>query len=155
MKLDDFTIVEKLGTGNSSEVYLAEGPDGRVALKVLHEHLADDVLVRQRFVQEGKILAGIRHPNIVRIISVEQFRQRPAFVMEYVEGGTAEKRTMDGPEVTALIEDIASALAEIHRRGIVHRAQKDVRRPGDSRPVPTKAPPTRRGVQPTDPPAYW
>lgn len=121
MKLDESSVIEKLGSGDSSDVFLVDLQGKRYALKVLHGFLAEDIVVKQRFVGEGQLLSGIRHPNIVRVASVEEYQGRPAFVMEYLPGGTAAKQRMDTDGALAVVEGVASALAEIHRHGIVHR----------------------------------
>ncbi len=62
-------IIRKLGRGGMATVYLAvqETLGRHVALKVMNPTLATDPVFRERFVREGQLVAGLRHPSIVVI----------------------------------------------------------------------------------------
>jgi serine/threonine-protein kinase len=73
-------------------------------------------------------VARLNHPNIVQIYDFAEYQGRPYFAMEYVEGGSLERRLQSGPlpagEAAALAETLARALHAVHREGIVHRDLK-------------------------------
>src|SRR2546430_13568969 len=68
-KLGKYEIKRLLGRGGMAEVYRALNPDLNqdVAIKVLHPHITDSELALSRFRQEAQAVAGLRHPNIVRV----------------------------------------------------------------------------------------
>ncbi|MDH3936399.1 MAG: protein kinase, partial [candidate division Zixibacteria bacterium] len=83
-----YRIVEKIGAGGMGEVYLAQDSklSRNVALKFLPTHLSNDEDCRARFKREAQAAAKLNHPNIVTIFEVSEFRGRPFFAMELVEG---------------------------------------------------------------------
>ncbi|OGA50814.1 MAG: hypothetical protein A3G25_14455 [Betaproteobacteria bacterium RIFCSPLOWO2_12_FULL_63_13] len=128
-RIGNYHIIEKLGEGATSTVYLAErGSDHeQIALKILNSRPGDDPDVIQRFVQEAAMISRIGHTNIVRIFD-HGFAEDCAYIaMEYfprgsltqVVGGALPKR-----QALSLLAQAASALGEIHRNGIVHRDVK-------------------------------
>lgn len=127
-----YRIIQRLGGGGMGVVYQAEdmllGRD--VAIKVLRAHLAEDDAFRRRFQREGRSAAGLSHPNIVQVYDVGETPEGvPYMVMEYVEGPTLDKVLRQNgplPEARAVevAIQVASALAEAHRRGVVHRDVK-------------------------------
>jgi serine/threonine protein kinase len=101
-----------------------------MAVKILHDHLADDPELLARFKAEAQSVAALRHPNIVQVVDFDVFEGRPYFVMEFVRGVTLAKFLTDlhlrrkrlRPEtITRLITPLASALEYAHARGIIHR----------------------------------
>ena len=101
--------------------------DRVVAVKVL-PRLVDCPDLRERFEREARTVAGLLHPNICVLhdIGAEGSLEDP--VMEYVEGETLARRIGRGPlsieDAVRCAIDVARALAEIHRHGIVHRDVK-------------------------------
>jgi hypothetical protein len=88
-KLDQFTIVEAIGHGAFSDVFLAEDPTGRqVVLKCPHESIMGDVSTFDRFRRELEISKHLHHPGIQRPIEFTTDRSRPYMVMEYIDGET-------------------------------------------------------------------
>jgi serine/threonine protein kinase len=114
-------LIKRLSGGDTSTIYLASDGGTRVALKVLHAHLASDPIVRARFLREGELLATIRHPNIIRVHDVMEIDGQPAMVMELLTGGTLRGRIINATEALLLARTLADALGAIHSRGIVHR----------------------------------
>lgn len=87
-----YELLAKLASGGMATVYLGRiagvaGFDRRVALKLLHPHLAEEQDVRDMFLDEARLAARIRHPNVVPVIDVgNDDVQGTYLVMEYIEG---------------------------------------------------------------------
>ena len=129
-RLDRFTIVDAIGHGAFSDVYLAEEADGRrVVLKLPHEALLGDVASFDRFRREMEIVRQLDHPGIQHSYDLGEDRTRPYLVLEYVDGVTLrEVLRRDGrlsvPRAVDIAEQMASAMASAHARGICHRDLK-------------------------------
>jgi serine/threonine-protein kinase len=104
-----------------------------VAVKILHGHLSGDPSLLQRFRAEAQAVAGLRHPNIVRILDFDVADGSPYMVMELVEGmslgdylqGLHGLGTILPLEAVAkLALPIGSALDYAHAQGIIHRDVK-------------------------------
>ncbi len=98
----------------------------RVAVKVLHPHLADETSFRQRFRTEGIAAAKLVHPNVVAIYDTCVDDGTDAIVMELVRGRTLRafldsRGRLDTVEVAHLGVEVAQALSCAHRAGLVHR----------------------------------
>src|SRR5262249_19788405 len=83
-----YRLLDRIGTGGMSHVYLAQHCTRRVkvAVKVLTARLAADPLAKARFVREARAAAALTHPNIVHVIEVDTEAPFPFLVMEYIEG---------------------------------------------------------------------
>jgi eukaryotic-like serine/threonine-protein kinase len=127
-----YRAIELLGSGGMAEVYLAHDAvlDREVALKVLSRRYADDDEVIERFRSEARSAAALSHPNIVSIYDRGETEDGTYYIiMEYVAGGTLSERILrEGPfpihTAAAVTIQVAQALKEAHRRGIVHRDVK-------------------------------
>ncbi len=124
--LGDYRVVAPLGRGGMGEVYHATHRRlGRpVALKVLR-----DGGLSRRFLNEARIQAGLRHPNVATLYDYFECDGRACIAMELVEGETlAERLTARGPisfeEALDLLRPIAEAVAYLHRHGVIHRDLK-------------------------------
>ena len=122
-----YRIVEPIGAGGSSQVYLAQDTAlGReVAIKVLDPHAAADATLRKLFVKEARALAQLSHPNIVGVFDVGEVDGLPFIVMEYVAGSSLKQRiersgALPLSDVTKFAEGIGTGLAFAHSRGIIH-----------------------------------
>jgi hypothetical protein len=122
-----YRLLRELGRGASGVVYLANDTElGRnVAIKLLHPHLggSEPSGALARFFHEARIMASLRHPNVVAVLDLDERSRR--IVMELAAGGTLRDVLRDrGPRpLRRAIErhgQIMSALAAAHRRGIVH-----------------------------------
>lgn len=123
-------------------VYLAvqESLGRRVALKVLQT--SDTPEQSERFINEGRIIASLAHPNIITIHDVGAIDGHYFIAMEYLEGGDLEARIHSGvppSSAIALLKTMGECLAFVHTKGIVHRDIKpaNILFRGDDSPVVT------------------
>lgn len=129
-KLGPYEILSPLGAGGMGEVYRANDTRlGRtVAIKILPAHLSCDLVRRQRFEREAKIISGLNHPHICVLYDVGHQGGIDYLVMECVEGETLAKRLERGAlpleQVLKYGAQIAEALDKAHRSGVVHRDLK-------------------------------
>jgi serine/threonine protein kinase len=130
-RLGDFELVEKLGAGGMGTVYRAVqvSMDREVAVKVLHEHLASDHGLVERFYREARTAGKLDHPGIVRGLSVGEDQGRHYFAMEFVAGESLDavlqkRRRLPIRESVALILHLARALDHAHGKGMIHRDVK-------------------------------
>jgi len=112
-------------------VYKAHDPtlDRLVAIKVLAPHLTWDQQFVQRFRQEARAVARLKHPNIVAIHDVGQVENYHFIVMDYLEGQPLSTLIhREGPlppeRAAHLVTQIAKALDHAHARGVIHRDVK-------------------------------
>ncbi len=127
--LSHYRILEKLGEGGMGVVYVAEDTllGRRVAIKTLTaRRSADSEHFRSRFLREARAVSALSHPHIATIHDYgETDEGQPYIVMELVKGQTLgdlillEKLTI--PRAIEIIKQVAEALAEAHRHGIIHR----------------------------------
>ena len=129
-KLGPYEIIARLGVGGMGEVYRARDTrlNRTVAIKVLRDHLADRVGVRERFEREARTIASLNHPHICTLHDVGREGGTDYLVMEYLEGETLAARLRKGPlpveQVLQYSIEIADALDKAHRKGITHRDLK-------------------------------
>ena len=124
--------VRPLARGGMGEIFLAHDRElGRdVAVKLLSERYAHDDALRGRFRREALAAARLSsNPNIVTIFDVDEHNGRPLIVMEYLDGGSLEKRIAGRKpcppgQVLAWLDDAAAALDAAHAAGVVHRDVK-------------------------------
>jgi serine/threonine protein kinase len=128
-QLGSFRLVRRLGRGGMGTVYLGEHVSigSRMAVKVLHEHLAAYPELVQRFHAEARAVNLIGHENIVSIFDLNSAPPRPYLIMEYLEGMPLS--SMVGVPVRAevwvpILAQACEALHAAHQRGIVHRDLK-------------------------------
>ncbi|MFJ8443661.1 serine/threonine-protein kinase [Kitasatospora griseola] len=124
-----YTVHQVIGRGSAGTVWLGEGPDGPVAVKLLREDLAADQVLVGRFVQERTALTCLDHPRVVGVHDMVVDGSDLALVMDLVQGTDLRTRLEhDGvlaPLVAAsVIADVADGLAAAHAAGIVHRDVK-------------------------------
>ena len=125
--LSHYQITAKLGEGGMGEVYRAtDSRLGReVAIKVLPEAVASDADRLARFELEARTVAGLNHPNIVVLYSIEDEGDVRFLTMELVEGESLDRHMEPhGLPIARVVElgiAIADALAAAHEKGVVHR----------------------------------
>ena len=127
-----YSIESKLGQGGMGSVYLARDKelDRKVAVKLLKPRVSKNEEVKQRFRREYEAASRLRHPGVIKVFDFGSSDEGSLYlVMEYHphpslgkvlqrKGAFSEARALD------LIMDIADALREIHRVGVVHRDLK-------------------------------
>ncbi len=128
---DRFELIELAGEGGMGVVFRARDRQGGgdVALKLLRDETAWDQGRRTRFAREARVLAELRHPNVVRYVAhgVDP-SNRYYLAMEWLEGEDLATRlsrtglTMD--ESLSVMRQAAAALALAHAQGVVHRDLK-------------------------------
>ena len=126
-----YQFLRKLAASEYSAVYLAEKElsNKRIVLKVLRQvpDTIDLIGAFDRFLQEYEIIAGLEHPNIVRIHDLGVGDDHAHIAMEYLDGGDLKKRMEQGvseADAVSYVRQIGSALATIHSVGILHRDLK-------------------------------
>ena len=131
-----YKIVRRLGKGGMGCVYEVEHPHlgMHYALKTFTMSSGRVELLRKRFLAEGKVLARLRHPNLVRVFDLDfdEVSGTPFFVMDLVLDKDRKPRTLDDiaqgevdeSQLQQWFVQICSVLDYIHERGIVHRDVK-------------------------------
>ncbi len=121
-------LLEKVGEGAFGEVYRARDTrlDREVALKLLRREDSLGSRVASAVIDEGRMLAQVRHPNVVTVHGADRSAGRVGLWMEFIHGRTLEQvlRTQ-GPlgagEATLIGLDLCRALSAVHRAGLLHR----------------------------------
>jgi serine/threonine protein kinase/tetratricopeptide (TPR) repeat protein len=122
-------LVERIGAGAFGEIYRAW--DARlerdVALKLLPAHASDSDA--EAILREGRLLARIRHPNVVTVHGADLIGEHAGLWMELVQGRTLEALLQDGEtfapsDVARIGTDLAHALHAVHQAGLLHRDVK-------------------------------
>jgi serine/threonine-protein kinase len=125
-----YRIIAPIGRGASAQVYLADDVRlrRRVAVKMLHDALADDAAFLRRFQAEARAAAALNHPNVMAVYDWGQETESevPFLVLEYLAGGSLRAMLDRGEHLTpsqALLVGLEAtrALEYAHRRGFVHR----------------------------------
>jgi eukaryotic-like serine/threonine-protein kinase len=126
-----YELEELVGTGGMSSVFRARDRqlERRVAIKILHEHYAEDPEYLERFRREARAVARLSHPNIVTVIDRGDDDGRQYIVFEHVEGENLKElvlRTGRLPVRRALelALGVADGLSFAHDHGLVHRDVK-------------------------------
>lgn len=126
--LGKYKLLDHLGTGGMSAVYLAEhvNMQRRVAIKVLPKHRVNDSSYLARFYREARAVAALDHPNIVHAYDVDNELDTHYLVMEFVQGldlqQMVKRQGALGYEAAAdYIRQAADGLAHAHRIGLIHR----------------------------------
>ncbi|WP_037862584.1 serine/threonine-protein kinase [Streptomyces sp. NRRL S-340] len=124
-----YTANQILGRGSAGTVWLGEGPEGPVAIKLLREDLASDQELVGRFVQERTALLGLEHPHVVSVRDMVVDGNDLALVMDLVRGTDLRtrlerERRLSPEAAVAIVADVADGLAAAHAAGVVHRDVK-------------------------------
>ncbi|MGE0547907.1 MAG: protein kinase [Kofleriaceae bacterium] len=128
--IGNFRVISRLGRGGMGEVFLGEhvSIQTRVAIKVMHPSVSSETDQVQRFFNEARVVARIRHAGVVKIFDVGFHDDSAYLVMELLEGELLSDRIARRPLSVAEISDfgrqIASTLAATHSAGVIHRDLK-------------------------------
>ncbi len=132
-QVDRFVVLDTLGRGGMGVVVSAYDPklDRKVALKLLRRDLAPTdggTEARARLLREAQAMAKLRHPNVVTIFEVGEYRGQVFLAMEHVAGGTliewtAERRAepRGWQRTLAAFVQAGRGLEAAHAQGLVHR----------------------------------
>lgn len=123
-----YRIMRRLGSGGMAHVYYAlhsvlERP---LVVKVLHQHLARDPEMRERFRREAEAASQLVHPHVCAIVDYGALGDTVYLVMPFLAGGSladilVRDRTLLPTSAAAICGQVATALDYAHRRGIIHR----------------------------------
>jgi eukaryotic-like serine/threonine-protein kinase len=125
-------IEKLLARGGMAEVYLGThlNLERSVAIKFLHSYIEEEPLLLERFRREARVVAALRHPNIVQIFDFDTADGHPFIVMEYLKGPTLatylrhlhqRKKRIPSDQVARLLNELSRALDYAHGQGVVHR----------------------------------
>jgi serine/threonine protein kinase len=119
--ISHYRIVDEIGRGAMGVVYLAEHTvlGRRVAIKTANAN-------HGRFLREARAASALSHPHIATIHDYGQMEDgQPYIVMEYIEGKTLAdlifQQSLTIPRSLRIVREVAEALSEAHRHGIIHR----------------------------------
>jgi hypothetical protein len=170
-----FEVLDRLGGGGMGVVYRARDMALArvVAIKVPHLRILSGEAARSRFEREARVLAQLRHPNIVPVHAAGLANGQAYFVMDYIPRGSlagqVSRLTGQVRAVVAIIELVARAVQHAHEHGILHRDLKPANVLLDERDQPlvadfglakiagaesrgeTTTPPGRAGAPPAEP----
>lgn len=140
-----YEILGELGRGGMGVVYKAQQTKLKrlVALKMILAGSHSSQEAMERFLNEAKTVALLRHPNIVQVYEFGSHESRPFFSLEYLEGGSLAEKLHGEPQpptdAARLIETLARAVQAAHEQGIIHRDLKpaNVLLAGDGTPKVT------------------
>ena len=124
-----YELLDEVGHGGMAVVY--RGMDStlnrEVAVKILHDHLAEEEESRERFHREAHAVAQLRHRNIIEIYDYSGIDSEHSYIVtEFIHGQTLraflQSLPISHPEIAAMIiVEVCGALAHAHSIGIIHR----------------------------------
>ena len=126
-----YKVSEIIARGGMATVYKAQDEklDRLVAIKVIHPHLSEDPLFRDKFFREARMLAKVNHSNLVNIYDQGDDKGNAFIVLELVQGITLRQAlndfgALDTAQIVQVSKAVLAALAQAHNAGIVHRDLK-------------------------------
>lgn len=142
-KLGKYTLEAQLGEGGMAAVYQSQHPQFHrpVAIKILPPTIGQDPSFRTRFEREGRTIASLNHPSIIRVYDIDEADGLFYMVMDLLPGGTLEARLREGGldrrwSVDVIVK-MAEALDYAHTHGVIHRDIKpsNILLDGEGQPV--------------------
>ena len=126
-QLGNYRLIQSLGHGGYAEVYLGEHLrlNTPAAIKILHARLGSSEDI-DRFQEEGRIVASLVHPHIVRVFDFDVAHDIPFMVMDYAPNGSLRRRHPKGERlaldtILPYVKQVAEALQYAHDQHFVHR----------------------------------
>ena|GEM_PF-1136658 len=129
-EIGGYRVVGRLGNGGMGVVYAAVDTSGRrVAVKLVHDHLAVDLEFRRRFSREVRVLREVEGACLARVLDSDPGAERPWLATEFIPGLTLEQHVLrhgplTGDPLYGLAAGLAEALMAMHAAGVVHRDLK-------------------------------
>jgi serine/threonine protein kinase len=124
-----YDLIRRLGGGGMGDVFQARehSTERVVAMKFLR-HAANPTAV-ERFLTEVRALAWLEHPNIIKILATDFYREVPFFTMEFMNGGALSERVsakgpLDPTQAATIMSTVARAIDAAHKAGVLHRDLK-------------------------------
>src|SRR5205807_5658016 len=131
LRYSDIVLQQQLGEGGMGKVYraLQRSTNTQVAVKILRKPLRQHETATARFLEEGELLARMRHPGIVTLHGLGLLPDGGQFlVMDLIEGSDLARQLSTGPVRVAQalhwVSEAADAIEHAHQQGIVHCALK-------------------------------
>lgn len=125
---ESYERLRLLGEGGAGRTWLARdrSRDRLVVLKEPLPRWQRDPTLRDRFFEEARLAAKVRHPSVVRIDEVLDHGDRPVIVMEHIEGGSLAdvlqaKGSVPWKRALGILYDVLTGLQAVHDAGVVHR----------------------------------
>ena len=130
--LGKVNIGEFIARGGMAEVYIGEHTTlhRKVAVKIMRDYLDDDPTNQKRFEREARVIASLRHPNIIQVFDYELVDGQPCLIMELIPGASLgnylkslheRKQKLPLKMAAHIISALASAIDYAHSKHIVHR----------------------------------
>jgi len=130
-RIRDYLLEEKIGAGGAGEVWRARHQylDDTVAMKAIYRHAAQGSDFQERFLEEAKVMASLKHPHIAAVRDFFFLDGVPYLVMTYIAGGSladvvAQRSRLALTEALAISREILDALNFAHSQGVIHRDVK-------------------------------
>jgi serine/threonine protein kinase len=127
-KIEKYIVKRLIGEGGMASVYEAEHEvlGTKAAIKILNPVLTANADIRERFMNEAKMMASFQHTNITKIIDFEESDTFLAIIMEYLEGQDLSELIESGAklsdkEISNIFEQTLSAFQYAHEKGVIHR----------------------------------
>ena len=127
-KIEKYLVKRLIGEGGMASVYEAEHEvlGTKAAIKILNPVLTANADIRERFMNEAKMMASFKHTNITKIIDFEETDSFLAIIMEYLEGQDLSELIDSGAklsdkEISNIFEQTLSAFQYAHEKGVIHR----------------------------------
>ncbi len=128
LRIGPYAVERLLGVGSFATVWLGydRALDAHVAIKVLAENWSHDLRVRERFLDEARLLRRLEHERLIRVHAVGELPDgRPYAVLAWADGGSLRDRLAAGeipaPTALRLLGEVCAGVAVLHRHGVVHR----------------------------------
>ncbi|MEU7848119.1 serine/threonine-protein kinase [Micromonospora parva] len=128
LRIGPYAIERLLGVGSFATVWLGydRALDAHVAIKVLAENWSHDLRVRERFLDEARLLRRLEHERLIRVHALGELPDgRPYAVLAWADGGSLRDRLAAGeipvPAALRLLGEVCAGVAVLHRHGVVHR----------------------------------